>query len=192
MDIERYMDLIPVSNRFRDDGETKFSGFMRGVLKQVMDMAGFLDNFLEYFAIDTAVGPQLDILGDLVGADRVLSFAPEGASRILNDEDYRFLIRARIGQNQWDGTNETLTQLLQNVFPGIGVSFTDNMDKSMKYTIRGDFSDLQKQILRGDLITPRPAGISTSYDIQETLVQTDIIGQVGLAATQKTETGDVE
>lgn len=181
--IERYEEMVPPAHRYpvHDDSErSRFADFVLLCCLQGMEIMDMLDAYLQDFDLDNAIGKQLDAIGAIVGANRQLPFAVEGSDGWLNDDDYRLLIRARIASNVWDGTNEGLTHVLRDVFSNYGFSFVDggvepDMDPmTMKYQIRGDLSDLQKQMIRGDLIAPRPAGVSLIYEFVETVVDTSI------------------
>ncbi len=88
-----------------------------------------LVNLYELFGIDTAVGVQLDMVGQWVGVTRYIEtsieniffswddykvgweqgvwwspYLPTSEFFRLDDEHYRFLLRARIVSNHWDGT----------------------------------------------------------------------------------------
>lgn len=136
------------------------------------------------YDLDTAVGSQLDVVGQWVGISRFLSTplavyfsfddAPLGFDRgtwkspydpvagiiQLDDTSYRLLIRTKILANTWDGTLESLNQILSTIMPEInglvlGVSTTpgilgtdqpgpgitmfvvDNQDMSMSFYVVG-------------------------------------------------------
>lgn len=56
------------------------------------------------FDVDTAVGVQLDVLGQYLGKPRNILYKFEGGeSSILSDEIYRALIKATIIKNNWRG-----------------------------------------------------------------------------------------
>ena len=183
MRIERYEEMVPPAHRYpvHDDSErSRFADFVLLCCLHGMETMDMLEGYIQDFDLENAIGKQLDALGAIVGADRQLPFAVEGSDGWLNDDDYRLLIRARIASNIWDGTNEGLTQVLRAVFANYGFSFVDGgtdaeMDAmTMKYQIRGQLSDLQKQMIRGDLIAPRPAGVSVVYEFVGTVVNTNI------------------
>lgn len=177
MRIEDYEERIPAAHRYpRREGEerSRFAEFLLMCLRQGIENGNLLESFPEAFDLDLAVGKQLDCIGAIVGADRVLPFAVVGFDGVLGDDDYRLLIRAKIAANMWDGTNESLARILRDVFSKYGFSFEDSQNMTFAYQIRGDFSDIQIQMIRGDLIAPRPAGIGVEYRIISTAVNTQI------------------
>ena len=177
MKFDEYEALVPPSHRYpREEGRerSRFVDLVELCLEQGIQTADMLDSFENGFSLDQAVGKQLDFLGALVGAERQLPYAILGSDGKLNDDDFRLMIRARIAANAWDGTNESLKEILRDIYSSYGVSFRDNQDMTFKYVIRGRFSDIQKQMINGDLLFPRPSGVSVSFDIIDTAVDTDI------------------
>ena len=193
MNYEEYEVLIPPAHRYpRAEGaeRSKFAEFVLLCLKHGIDIADMLDTYVKEFDLDRAVGSQLDFIGAVVGANRKLPFPVQGSDGVLGDDDFRLLIRSRIAANTWDGTNESLCEIMRNVFSAYGVSFEDagvgysgsNENMHMNYKIRGNFTDLQKQMLTDDLILPRPAGVSVRVDIIGTTVSTSITTDTRLAS----------
>ena len=171
-----YEELVPSWNAEKP----RFMAFLRMMLGLVDDMRICLDSFLEGFDLDTAVGAQLDILGMLVDVSRILPFAPISASRRLEDDDYRLLIRAKIAQNTWDGTNEHAAQIFSTVFPAFGIVLEDKQDCTINVIIRGDFTDLQIEMINEGLLIPHPAGVGMTYEIPQTMISSKVIVQAGI------------
>jgi hypothetical protein len=108
------------------------------------------------FAIETAVGVQLDAVGARVGADRKLPstltdiyfalddvggigldlgvwkgrFDPTDGMVSLDDGTYRAVIKSTILMNHWNGKNETLPAYVSGIFANFGVvgKFMDLQD----------------------------------------------------------------
>lgn len=117
------------------------------------------------FDIDTAVGVQLDAVGERVGVSRKLKtplegvyfafdedevgfdegvwkddYDPSEGMVSLDDEFYRLVIKAKIAANSWDGTNDTLDDVLSIVFNekiGTYASANDNQDMTMTIGLSG-------------------------------------------------------
>lgn len=185
MTYEEYEALIPPAHRYpRTEGElrSKYAAFVMLCLKQGIEMADLLDTYTDKFDLENATGKQLDFIGAIVGVDRKLPFPVVGSDGLLGDDDYRLLIRSRIAANTWDGTNESLSRVMMDVFSEYGVTFEDagvgegntKNVMHMNYKIRGDFTDLQKQMLTDDLILPRPAGVKVTVEIIGTMASTSI------------------
>ena len=100
------------------------------------------------FMVDTAVGQQLDVVGQWVGVSRYLNleltgvyFAlddasvgfdagvwkgptdPDSGLVALPDEYYRLVIKARILNNSWDGSKDGIYALADEVYTPLGFSF---------------------------------------------------------------------
>src|SRR5271169_834402 len=81
------------------------------ILDGIMGCAAVLD---PAFDIDSALGPQLDVLGQIIGVSRLVNFTPsDGVSPVLDDYTYRILLKAKVGANQWDGQIGSLWALWQ-------------------------------------------------------------------------------
>lgn len=114
----------------------------------------------EAFDVDIAKGPQLDTLGRIVGVNRMLSFQPENGSPLLNDDDYRLCIKAKIIRNQWKGNALELYEAWMNLFPKTAVfEIQDLQDMSFNIVVSGDFTPLQQEIITHGYILPKPEGV---------------------------------
>lgn len=138
-----------------------FLAFLKLFLQKLDDITAFVDSIDEAFDIDYAVGVQLDTIGQIVGVSRYLNFQPSyGMSPILGDEDYRVLLKAQIGQNQWDGTQDGLNPLWAALFPGSVIAIHDNHYMDMDVFI--DFpnaSSIFIDLIQNGFIVPKPAGV---------------------------------
>lgn len=156
MPISTYLDLIPPMNREK----TRFISFLSAILSQVSDLDDLRLEMLSAFSLSTAEGAQLDIIGRLAGASRELPFEPASGSRSLADEDFRLLIRARILQDHWDGSNAGLITILQTLFPGSDVTVSDEQDMTISVTPASDISAIRLEMLEHGLLIPAPPGIA--------------------------------
>ena len=123
----------------------RFMALAEAVLSQAADLLALIQqSFPEALSLETAVGAQLDTLGGLLNIPR-----PAGAS----DADYRFLLNARIACRHWDGSNDTLPDVLARIFPGRDVQLLDNQDGSVTARVSGTLPFPLSELL------PFPAGI---------------------------------
>jgi hypothetical protein len=122
--LEDFLALITAEHNQRDR-------FMRTVALSVqpyVDGINVANSLIGLFDLDTAVGQQLDMLGQWVGVTRYVTIDLElwfafnkynvgfdqgkwsnpyettDETVALDDEHYRLLLRARIASNSWDGT----------------------------------------------------------------------------------------
>lgn len=170
-DIQRYLNLITSEHQ----NKPKFTAWLKATLSKIDDGTTLANEFNTYFDIDTAFGNQLDILGDIVGVKRRLSFQPtDGTSPILDDDTYRLVIQAKILQNQWDGTIPQMYKLWNSIFPGTRLIIQDNQDMSLNILI-SLFSRLQKDLTSNGYILPKPQGVKLNVVLQVGLSSNDLI-----------------
>lgn len=142
----------------------KFLSFLEAILQPLEDASSCADSLVDAFDIDEAEGVQLDIIGKQVGASRTLSFQPSNEySPILEDEDYRILLKATIGKNHWDGQAASLYALWMNLLPGGSIIIQDNQDMSFNVYLSGALSSIVIDMILHDLIVPRPEGVLINY-----------------------------
>ena len=187
-DTNQYTDLL--SGHFV--GLEKFTQFVYELTQPFLELGQVAESLPLAFDLDTAVGVQLDAVGERVGIGRRLNAPLEGvyfafdtegvgfdegvwkgqydpAEGVveLDDEFYRTVIRAKIAANSWDGTNETLSDILDLIFtPELGTyaSYEDHQDMSMVVALSGKVpSPLLMQLLVKGYIDIKPAGVRISY-----------------------------
>lgn len=141
---------------------------------------------VDAFAIDTAVGAQLDVVGLWVGISRnqvvpvtgaFFTFddaglgwdlanwkapyeATEGVT-VLDDETYRAVIKAKIGSNYWKGTNEGLDAIGETAFSSLGVQcfMLDNLDMTVTVYILGGPTQVLIELIKRGVAPPKTAGV---------------------------------
>ena len=158
MELNDYLSLIPPMNH----DQPNFTAFLSAVLSQVADMDDLRQSLLTFFALDTATGEQLDILGRLTGASRTLPFEPATTDRVLSDTDFRLLIRATILRSRWPGTLDTYPALISTLFPDTAITVTDNMDMSVTITAPTTLSAAAKEMLSHGFLLPVPPGVAVT------------------------------
>jgi hypothetical protein len=125
--------------------------------RPLLDTSTALNSLITAFDIDTAVGVQLDILGEWIGRSRYVAVPISGiffswdtdglgydqgvwqghmtrtGYTALSDETYRIILKAKIAINNWDGTNDTLPPILDNALAGSGLTMqiVDNQDMTI-------------------------------------------------------------
>ena len=114
------------------------------------------------FNINTAVGKQLDILGQYIGLDR--GYIDEGESKNLNDDDYRLLLKLKIICNTDNASYKSICDSLYDFFgTDIRMDSTGNMD--MVYFIPPNAVDVIKAALQKGVL-PKPMGVNLDYVIE--------------------------
>lgn len=151
-----YLNLITSSYR----SKPKFISWLTVFLEKVHDITSVLDVIDLLFDIDYATGNQLDILGRIIGQDRIVNFQPsDGSSSILDDATYRTLLKAKIIKNQWKGDIVSLGPLWKILFPDGEIIIVDNQDMTMSAIIAGNFSLIERDLVRHGYIVPKPQSV---------------------------------
>lgn len=158
---DKYLNIV--TSQHRD--KPKFIAWLTDNLDKSEDIYQMLQNTIDDFDIDTAVGNQLDIIGELVGRSRNLNFQPtDGSNPVLEDNDYRNYLKARILQNQWDGTIKDMQEIFATIFPNSQLIIQDNQDMSMKATIIGATDPLTINLIENGFYIPKPAAVAITYE----------------------------
>lgn len=163
--IEYYLSLV--TSQYSNS--TNFKTWLLKAISTVNDNTITANQMIAAFDVDTAIGAQLDIIGELVGRKRMVNFEPlDGSSFVLDDTNYRVLIKAKIVQNQWKGTIAELTSTWKILFPDGDIIITDNQDMSMNVVISGNLTFLTRDLIRNGYIVPKPQGVKINYYFGET------------------------
>lgn len=114
------------------------------------------------FDIETAVGKQLDILGEFVGVDRY--YLVDNQAELLNDEDYRILIKLKAISNTSDLSHKSLEEALYNFF-GNSVRMDSEGNMEMTYFVPKNKTPIIQAAIQKEVL-PRPMGVRCSYIIE--------------------------
>jgi hypothetical protein len=157
--IDKYLDLI--TSQHRD--KPKFIAWLTAPLEILDDIARV--DISTAFDLDNAVGAQQDVLGTIIGRKRILNFQPsDGSTPALDDETYKLALKAKIAQNQWDGTTEDMLAIWRSLFPDIDLYMVDNQDMSIKASIIGMSASIEQDLVNKGYILPKPQGVSVTYE----------------------------
>lgn len=162
LDIRDYLNIITSEHRSRP----KYMDFVESIMHILIGQADCLESFEKHFEIETAIGKQLDIIGQIVGVSRVVKFVLEDGSNVLNDDDYRLCIKAKIARNRWDGSLEHLFKIWHQLFgDDLVLDFIDHQNMSCDISIGTDITTENIfRLIHNDMILPRPVGVQYSYD----------------------------
>lgn len=151
-------------------------------------IAGFIDDF----DLDIAIGVQLDSVGLWIGVPREINVPitgvyfswdtiisegwdnsiwkkkgdPDNTIVVLNDDDYRALLRSKILSNNWDGSIEQAYTILQTAFVSAPpITIKDNQNMTMTVTMPSTLTPVQIALVTEEYIVIRPSGITAIYNI---------------------------
>lgn len=128
------------------------------------DLTNCLTFITANYDLDLANGAQLDVCGLLIGQSRTLSFQPSGGvSPVLDDNNYRLLLKAKRAQNNWSGKTADLYPIWQTLFPGGKIVINDNQNMTATIILSGSFSTLVLDMITNGLIVPRPETVEYTY-----------------------------
>lgn len=145
-------------------GAPNLIAWLTTCLQPVLDAGVTFSQMVNAFDLDSAIGPQLDVLGQLVGANRTVGFQPSGGvSPVLTDPVYRVYIRAKIAQNQWNGSIDSLYSLWPTLFPGGTITVIDNQNMTATIILSGAFLSIYQDLITNGYIIPRPEGVLYDY-----------------------------
>lgn len=153
-----------LTHQYQAPNSPKLNALLYVLLKKFDDVSQCLVSMDTGLDLDAAVGAQLDMLGVTVAASRTVNFQPTGnVSPVLDDSTYRLYIKAKIAQNQWDGTRDSLYAIWQQLFPGGQIIILDNQNMSADITLKGAFTSILKDLISNGYIVPRPEGVLYTY-----------------------------
>ena len=142
MSLESYLEMFPSATREKP----RFMALAQAVMLQAAELLALVQTEIPAaYELGTASGAQLNALGELLNVPRPLPST--------SDEDYRFLLRARIAVHHWDGTNESLPEVLEAAFPGREAKLIDNQDGTVTASVSGNLPFSLEELF------PVPAGI---------------------------------
>lgn len=199
-DIAPYQQLITSEHRVRP----KFMEMISATLQPVADLQANVLKFPDAFDLDLAAGVQLDTLGLWIGASRQLSvpltgvyfsfdtddlgfdqgtwqsqFQPSNQFVFLSDDQYRLLLRARIANNNWDGTVPGAYAIWDTVFAGTGYGILIFQPSVMHiaFALTGNVPDVVTLALfTGGYLSIKPAGVQIDAFITPTVPDTPYFG----------------
>ncbi|UGB47011.1 DUF2612 domain-containing protein [Frateuria edaphi] len=164
----------------------KYMAMLAAVFGCFVDQQNLLASLPATFDVDTAVGAQLDVVGQWVGVSREVSvpitgayfawdtaglgwdqgnwqgpFDPTSGITALDDGTYRVLIKAKIGANHWDGTLPSAKAILDGVFTGGSKTIIqDNGNMTITFGVAGTQpSVLLRAILSQGLLPLKPEAV---------------------------------
>lgn len=182
-DAEKYARLITSEHNLRP----RFMAMIRGLATPFASNLNTLDLYKIKFDLDQAVGQQLDVVGQWIGATRYVRirlddiyfsfdtndlgfdegkwysiYNPLYETIRLDDEPYRTLLRAKIANNRWNGSIPDAYAVWETLFDdtGIGLLIQDLQGMHMLMAFTGPVLDpITIGLVTGGYLDLRPAGV---------------------------------
>lgn len=154
------LNKIPPQHKIRP----KFMAYLAAYLEKLKDIAEVLRQIDPEHDLDIAIGSQLDTIGGIVGAQRLLDFEPVYAPALLTDDYYRMIIRAKISLNHWDGTTSGIQDSWNVVKNGYQLDVIDTQDMAMLLRVHGVTDLFESEFISRGYLAPKPEGVRVNYE----------------------------
>lgn len=199
-DVSNYLAII--TSEYNQ--QPMFMDMVANVTQAFADNTAVMSALPSMFDVDSAVGDQLDKVGLWIGVTRNISvpltgvyfafdtdglgfdqgtwysaFNPITGVVTLSDEAYRTLLKARIANNQWDGTIEGAYDVWDTVFADTGVSIfiQDLENMHMVYALTGPVPDaVTLALFQGGYLNLKPAGVKIDAYLTPTVSNAPYFG----------------
>lgn len=123
---------------------------------------GLIQEVTNGFNLETAVGKQLDVLGEYIGVDRY--YLDDGEVKTLDDEDYRIILKLKAICNTSNLSHKSLDESLYDFFSNtVRMDSVGNME--MTYFVPKDKTPIIEAAIQKEVL-PRPMGVRCSYIIE--------------------------
>lgn len=174
--VEEYIETARtrVTEQFKD--ATVFDKYMQLLIQGLYEIELVFKDLMQLRSIDTAVGAQLDLLGNIVGQDRNIaskSFVTAGnpsGNITLDDQTYRVVIKSRIRKNISVATPEDVISAASFILSEIGGKQVETRilegSAAASIYLGRVLTPLEKVLIKGyytrnymDGLLPRPLGV---------------------------------
>lgn len=187
MTLDEYLALITSEHT----GKPKFEATVAAGVGPLAKVQAVLKSLITELDIDTAVGVQLDKIGEWVGRSRRIDtplvgvyfawddtvadgwesgtwkgpYDPDSGLVDLPDDAYRTLLKAKIAANNWDGTIPQAYDIWTTAFGAdTYLLIQDNQNMSMVVGIAGvPLSIVEQALLTNGYIPLKPEGVRIQY-----------------------------
>lgn len=199
--VDDYLELVTMFHRQRP----KYMATLAATLQPIVDAYNFIESIPSYFDLDTAIGVQLDVVGQWINLARKIEvplpdpwftfgdykrgwgvgiwFQPfdyDYLATFLDDETYRSILHARILANQWDdgvlGIRTILESFLTHADENIELIVDDKQTMEVVVAMTNYIpSSLFLEIFRGSYLPLSPSGVR-AYHLVTSVQATQIFG----------------
>lgn len=206
-EIQEYLAVARsrVTEQFKTEDHPIFDKYLQILLGGKIELQEVFRQLMQERSIDTAVGAQLDIIGDIVGQPRELidtvlltyfaylgypnaeSFGdlnntslggfykglddPLAGNTLLNDEQYRLFIKAKIIKNSTNATPNQVLEFIKFVFDSSSNQIVEEGDAAYTLLVGKELSTFEKVLLtyvsysdgHPSRFVPKPIGVRVNY-----------------------------
>ena len=169
----------------------KYMAMLSAALQPLVDANNFTASIPSFFDLDSAVGVQLDVVGEWVnetrqvkvpipnpwfswddynrGWDRGVWFQPYDVGNTiynLNDDYFRRLIKAKIAADNWDGSLQSVYTIYNTLFdnPNVKLIVDDKMALQVIFALTKFIPDsITLELFSRDYLPLTPSGIKKWY-----------------------------
>jgi len=160
MTVNDYIALITPQHR----SKPKYIAWLTVAVNMIIDAQNFILSLDAAFDVDNAVGAQLDVLGQILGLNRLLNFQPSSGSALMPDSYYKVALKTKILSNTWDGTRESYQKMIDTLFPDDQAIIFDNQDMSIIILYASGAADTYMlELFAHGYLFPRPSAVSATY-----------------------------
>lgn len=168
MEVKKYLDLITSENV-----KPNFLSITDHLLNLIKNSTDVLEDFWNYFNLDTATGAQLDIIGQYLNITRNMPANITDLPSVLDDDTFRILLKSCVLQYRWDGTIDGLYKIITYLYPDTVLWIDDRGNMSYQVSVLANsFDPYVPELFINGYILPKPAGIKVNYLIIESKVFT--------------------
>lgn len=199
MTVASYTNLITSEHADKPN----FAAWVAALCQPFVDEQTVIDAMPAGYDLDSAVGSQLDTVGEWIGISRDLqipltgvyfSFDTDGlgfdegtwlgpfdsttALTVLPDDSYRTLLRAKIANNQWDGTIPSAYSFLNPILGEDNLVIQDNCDMSMLMGVIGNvaLNAVTTALLENGYLDVKPVGVRINAYISPSILGDPFFG----------------
>ncbi len=105
----------------------------------------------------------IDLKSFSITVDGKEVFSGSQLNPLLDDENYRFLLKAQILRNVWNGTNQHIYEIWNELHSDIAIAIKDNQDMTVTALFIGDLNKLQQEMIKYGMIVPKAQGVKMFY-----------------------------
>lgn len=155
------------------DGAVIFDKYIQVLLGGKIELQEVFRQLMQDRSLDTAVGAQLDVLGEIVGQSRTLVNVQTMPAQtiVLEDDAYRIFIRSKIAKNITRATPEDIMANANLIFDTTGSTIQDEGNAAYTLYIGKILSPLEQSLLNYIIqedgyvtrLIPKPVGVRVNY-----------------------------